>query len=58
MAKSYPINPNFGIILTDSGNIIAMTDEDPSIRATERSSSSSLWPQLWRSAISKASSTG
>lgn len=29
MAKSYPINPNFGIILTDSGNIIAMTDEGP-----------------------------
>lgn len=29
MAKSYPINPNFGIILTDSGNIIAMTNEGP-----------------------------
>lgn len=29
MAKSYPINPNFGIILTDSGNIIAMTDDGP-----------------------------
>lgn len=29
MAKSYPINPNFGIILTDDGRIIPMTNDGP-----------------------------
>lgn len=29
MAKSYPINPNFGVFLADDGRIIPMTNEGP-----------------------------